>query len=122
MIGHLETNPITKKPETASHLAEQFSWVPLPYSSPPGCPFPIKSLALSARVSSDNSFPSVRQDPSLGPWKGSPFLQQAHQALFPWDTPGKNTGVDCHAFLQKHKVGILQKYMFKNRASQVAQW
>ena len=45
-----ETNPITIKPETASHLTEQF-WVPLPYCSPPGCPFPIKSLALSAHVS-----------------------------------------------------------------------
>ena len=41
----------TIKPETASHMAEQFSWVPLPYCSPPGCPFPIKSLALSAHVS-----------------------------------------------------------------------
>ena len=66
---HLETNPITIKPE-------QFSWVPLPYCSPPGCPFPIKSLVLSARVSLDNSFPSVRQEPSFRPWKGSPFLQQ----------------------------------------------
>ena len=26
-----ETNPITIKPETASHAAEQFCWVPLPY-------------------------------------------------------------------------------------------
>ena len=40
---NLETNPITIKPETASHVAELFSWVPLPYSSPPGCPFLIKS-------------------------------------------------------------------------------
>ena len=46
-----ETNPITIKPETGSHVAEQFSWVPLPYCFPPGCPFPIKSLALSADVS-----------------------------------------------------------------------
>ena len=46
-----ETNPITIKPKTASRVTEQFSWVPLPYCSPPGCPFPIKSLALSAHVS-----------------------------------------------------------------------
>ena len=46
-----ETNPITIKPETASHVAEQFSCVPLPYCSPPRCLFPIKSLALSAHVS-----------------------------------------------------------------------
>ena len=45
-----ETNPITIKPETASHVTEQFSWVPLPYCSPPRCPFPIKSLVLSAHV------------------------------------------------------------------------
>ena len=27
-------------------------------------------------VSLDNSSPSVRQEPSFGPWKGSAFLQQ----------------------------------------------
>ena len=70
-----ETNPITIKPKTASHVAELFSWVPLAYCSPPGCPFPIKSLALSAHVSLENSFPSVRQEPTFGPWKGSAFLQ-----------------------------------------------
>ena len=32
-------------------LAERFSWVPSSYCSPPGCPFPTKSLALSALVS-----------------------------------------------------------------------
>ena len=47
-----ETNPITIKPETASHVAEQFSWIPLPYCSLAWRPFPIKSLALSAHVSS----------------------------------------------------------------------
>ena len=41
-----KTNPITVKPETVSRVAELF-WVPLPYCSPCGCPFPIKSLALS---------------------------------------------------------------------------
>ena len=49
--GHPETIPITIKPETASHMAELFSWVPLPHCSPPGGTFPIKSLALSAHVS-----------------------------------------------------------------------
>ena len=74
-----ETNPINIKPETASHMAEQSSWVPLPYYSLPGCPFPIKSYCfVNTCVSSDNSFPSVRQEPTLGPWKGSPFLQQLH--------------------------------------------
>ena len=34
------------------------------------------SCLVSTCVSSDNSFPSVRQEPSFGPWKGSPFLQQ----------------------------------------------
>ena len=44
---NLETNPITIKPETASHAAEQFSWVPLPYCSPPRCPFTIKPETMS---------------------------------------------------------------------------
>ena len=69
-----ETNPITIKPETASHVTELFSWVPLPYCSPPRCPFPIKSLVLSAHVSSDNYFLSVRQESTLGALKGGlPF-------------------------------------------------
>ena len=42
-------------------------------------PFPNKiSCFVSTCVSSDNSFPSVRQEPSFGPWKGSPFLQQTN--------------------------------------------
>ena len=40
-------------------------------------PFPNKiSCFVSTCDSLDNSFPSVRQEPSFGPWKGSPFLQQ----------------------------------------------
>ena len=40
-------------------------------------PFPNKiSCFVSTCVSSDNSFLSVRQKLSFGPWKGSPFLQQ----------------------------------------------
>ena len=40
-------------------------------------PFPNKiSCFVSTYVSLDNSFLSVRQEPSFGPWKGSLFLQQ----------------------------------------------
>ena len=70
---HPETNPITIKPETVSHAAEQFSWVPLPYCSPPGCPFPIKSLALSVHVSSQTiHFLVLDKSPVLGPGRDSP--------------------------------------------------
>ena len=64
-----ETNPITIKPETA----EQFSWVPLPYCSPPGCPFLIKSLALSAHVSPQTiHFRVLGKRPVSGPGRGPP--------------------------------------------------
>ena len=43
-------NNLTRDPKTVSHGAEQFSWIPLHYCSPPTHPFPIKSLALSAHV------------------------------------------------------------------------
>ena len=36
---NLETNPITVKSKTVRHMAEQFSWVPLPSCSPPRCSF-----------------------------------------------------------------------------------
>ena len=86
-----ETNPISVKPKSVSHVAEQFSWVPLPYCSPPRCPYPIKSLALSAHVSPQKihfwtllefRLNSVRQEPAFGPWKGSPFLQQKESLTF----------------------------------------
>ena len=68
-----ETNPITIKPETASHVTELFSWVPLPYWSPPRCPFPTKSLALSAHVSPWTiHFRVLDKSPVLGPGLGPP--------------------------------------------------
>ena len=68
-----ETNPITIKPQTASHVAEQFSWVPLPYCSPPGCPFPKNSLALSAHVSLQTiHFRVLDKSPVSGPGRGPP--------------------------------------------------
>ena len=70
-----ETNPIIIKP-TVSHVAEQFSWVPLPYCSLPGHPFPNKiSCFVNTCVSSDNSFLSIRPESTFWPWKGFPFLQ-----------------------------------------------
>ena len=51
---------------------EQFSWVPLPYCSPPGCFFPIKSLALSAHVSPRTiNFRALDKSPVSGPGRGS---------------------------------------------------
>ena len=68
-----ETNPITLKSETSSHVAEQFSWVPLPCCSLPECPFPIKSLALSVRVSPPTiHFWVLDRRPLLGPGRGPP--------------------------------------------------
>ena len=78
-----ESNPITINPETASHMAEQFSWIPLLYCSLPGCFFPIKYLAFSAHVSPWTiHFQVLRQEPTFGPWKGSPFLQQNGRKYF----------------------------------------
>ena len=71
-----ETNPITIKPETENHMAEQSFWVPWPYCSLPGHLFPIKSLALSAHVSPWTiDFWVLDKEPAFGPWKGSCFLQ-----------------------------------------------
>ena len=68
-----ETNPITIKPKAESHMAELISWIPLPYSSPPECPFPIKSLALSAHVSPRTiHFQMLDKSPDSGPERGPP--------------------------------------------------
>ena len=57
-------------------------------SSSPGFPHPAAlhprphpntvPCFVSTCVSSDSSFPSVRQEPTLRPWKGSPFLRRRH--------------------------------------------
>ena len=52
-------------------MTELFSWVPLPPCSPPGHPFPIKSLALSAHVSPQTiNFQVLDKSPVLGPGRG----------------------------------------------------
>ena len=72
-----ETNPITIKPKTSSHMAELFSWVPLPYCSTPRCPFPIKPLALSAHVSPRTiHFWVLDKSPVSGPGRGPPSSVQ----------------------------------------------
>ena len=54
-------------------MAEQFSWFPLPCCSPPQCPFPVKSLALSAHVSPRTiHFRALNKSPLLGPGRSSP--------------------------------------------------
>ena len=76
-----ETNPITIKPETASHVAELFSWVPLPCCSPPRCPFPIKSLVLSAHVSPRTiHFRVLDKSPALGPGREPPSCNRRTDA------------------------------------------
>ena len=69
---NLETNPITVKPKTVSHMATQFFWVPLINFSSPQASVPNKVFCFVSMCGSlDNSFPSVRQEPLLGP--GKPF-------------------------------------------------
>ena len=90
MIGQRqpETHPLTKNQDCKlrdcelSCEAEQIFCVPLSYCSPPGRPFPVKPLALSAcTVSSDNSFPSVRQEPIFGPWKEPPSCNVGRKVI-----------------------------------------
>ena len=71
--GNPETNPITIKPEIASREAKQLSWVPFPYCSPPGRPFPITSLpSVSPQTV---HFWMLDRSPVLGLGSGVPFLQ-----------------------------------------------
>ena len=68
-----ETNPITIKPETASHVTQLFFWVPFPNCSPSRCPLPIKSLTLSADVFPQTiHFRVLDKSPVLGPGRGLP--------------------------------------------------
>ena len=68
-----ETNPITVKPETVSHVAVLLGSLTLLLSA--RVPLSNK-LSCFVRVSLDNSFLSVRREPTFGPLKEFPFLQQ----------------------------------------------
>ena len=71
-----ETNPITVKPQDCKPCDRAVPLGSLPLLLSTWVPFPNKiSCFVSRCVSLDNSFPSVRQEPSFGPWNGSPFLQ-----------------------------------------------
>ena len=66
-----------------SHAAEQFSWVSLPYCSPPGCPFPIKSPVLSIYVSPQTiHFWMLDKSPVSGPEWGPPSCNKIIQLTF----------------------------------------
>ena len=71
---NLETNSIIINPETDSQEAEQFSWVPLPYCSAPGRPFPVKVL-LCQHVCIH--FQVLDKSPLLGPGRGSPSCNKS---------------------------------------------
>ena len=72
-----ETNPITIKPETVSHVQGSFP-SSLPSCSLPGRPFPIRSLALSARLYPRTiHFSVLEKGLSLPPGRGSPLLQHS---------------------------------------------
>ena len=49
-------------------MAEQSVCFLLPCCSLPESPFPVKSLCFS-----ENSFPSIKQKPTPGPWEGVPL-------------------------------------------------
>ena len=105
---HLETNPITIKPDIANHAAEQFSWVPLPYCSPSGCPFPIKSLALSAHVSPQTiHFRVLDKSPVSGPGRGPPSCntQTPSRVTLPCLNPSFNSYQLCD-FSQKINLSV----------------
>ena len=69
-----EANPITRTPETVSHVAEQSPWVSLPSCSQSGRPFPIKS---PAHVSSQTiHFWVSDKSPLLGHGKGLPYFNR----------------------------------------------
>ena len=74
-------NWVTELNWTESHVAKQSSWVPLPSCSSPMFPFPIKSLALSARVSPQTIyFEGLDKSPLLGPGRDLPSCNN----LFIW--------------------------------------
>ena len=82
---------------------QQSSWAPLPSCFLPGSPPSKISCFISTRVSLENLILSVRPEPTLGPWKEAPFLQQECWSGLPCPPPwessqlGDRTQVSCIA-------------------------
>ena len=75
---NLETHSVSIKPEPHGQAVLLGSLTLLFYAQ---APLPKKvSWFVSSCVSLDNSFLSVRQEPTLRPWKGSHFLQHVQCA------------------------------------------
>ena len=71
--GITGSSPITIKPKTVSHMAEQSSWVPLPACSLPRHHFLVKDFALSASVSLwAIHFQLLDKSPLSGPGRSAP--------------------------------------------------
>ena len=104
-----KTNPVTIKPETASHTAAQFSWVPLPCYSPPRRPS-IQSLALSARVSPWRiPCRTLDKRPLSGPGRGPPPCDRST-----WDSSRPN---------QSHKPPLVKKTLqWRNKPPSGQKW
>ena len=74
---NLEVNPIPTKPETASHMAEQFSWVPLPCYSLPQEPVPNKVSCFVGTYVSSVHFQVLEKSPSCNRfWLQLPVLKR----------------------------------------------
>ena len=91
-------------PLTGEHWQNfPFSWVPSPYCSPPGCPFPVKSLALSAHVSPQTiHFQVLDKSPVLGHGRGPPSCNTKIHILV-WE--GTNLSLwhcQCHFYLAEY--------------------
>ena len=96
--GNREMKPITKKPKTASHMAEQLFWVPLSSCSPSKHPFPIKSLVLSAPVSPQTiSFWVLGNSPLLGPGRGPLPATIGYVTALPTDEGTKSQRCKSHS-------------------------
>ena len=98
--------------ETVSHVAEQ-SWVPLPYCSPPGCPFPIESLASSACVSLQTiHFWRLDKSPLSGPGRGPPSCNTwTNSTCIPWElVTNKHTG--AHRRLSESEIRVEKGNLF----------
>ena len=103
------------KPKTESHVAEQFSWVPLPSCPAPGCPFPIKSLALSTCVSPQTiHFWVLDKSPLLVPlratvgdhWTRSPQEKFTQSALVSHCQPAPHQYITKAPLRKPHQVMV----------------
>ena len=109
LLSHFSRVQLCVTPETAAHQAPPPGNLPDPGIKPlsltyPALPGGFFTINLTWEAQFQNAAAAAAKSLQLCPTLCDPIDGKPTRLPCPWDSPGKNTGVDCHFLLQCMKV------------------